>query len=157
MDLLYHCCSERSPLDRLKVPEFAATKFAWYEENRQTESFLEICRHHGVSHASYQGFRTELAKILGTVPNTGTLAIAHLLTTDLAALYVTGFSFYWTPYYDGYMSRDHKRYRWRWWRPHPRSVGGHEFEPQRRYFEALCAADARIEVDEALRELQRRW
>jgi hypothetical protein len=157
MDLLYHCCSERSPLGRLKVPEFAATRFAWYEDNRQTQAFLEICRDYGVAHASYQAFRTELARILDTVPNTGTLAIAHLLTTDLASLYVTGFSFYWTPYYDGYLSRDHKRYRWRWWRPHPKSVGGHQFEPQRRYFQALCAADPRIEVDAALKTLARRW
>ncbi|MCK9496596.1 MAG: glycosyltransferase family 29 protein [Dehalococcoidia bacterium] len=47
-------------------------------------------------------FKDQIRRATATNPNTGTLAIAHLLTFPIASLHVTGFDFYATGYYVGY-------------------------------------------------------
>lgn len=49
-----------------------------------------------------QAFRKGLEQTCGASPNTGTLAIAHLLEYPIASLHVTGFDFYASGYYVGY-------------------------------------------------------
>jgi CMP-N-acetylneuraminic acid synthetase len=46
--------------------------------------------------------KDEVKRASGTNPNTGTLAIAHLLSMPIASLHVTGFDFYMSGYYTGY-------------------------------------------------------
>lgn len=92
-DILYHCCNTHSPIAKLRVPEFANLKFAWYETNVETDLLVELCRQHGVPCAPFDPLRQALTADLGSVPNTGTIAITQMLATDLKELHVTGFSF----------------------------------------------------------------
>src|ERR1700752_2702940 len=104
-DVIYHCCNGKSPIARLDVPSFAACRFTWYEANAESADLVELCRRHDIPSACYDEFQKTLIEKLGTVPNTGLLAIAHMLTTELKELYVTGFSFYATRYYRGYIAK----------------------------------------------------
>lgn len=47
-------------------------------------------------------FKDPIKRATGTNPNTGTLAIAHLIAADAGSLWVTGFDFYTTGYQVGY-------------------------------------------------------
>ena len=155
-DVLYHCCNGESPVANLHVPAFESLRYVWYEGNVESPQLVALCREREVPAGCYDEFRNELMQRLRTRPNTGTLAIAHLLTTDLAELYVTGFSFFSTPYYAGYLGTGaHWRY---WlWRKSRRRIGAHKFPQQRRYFRAICEADARLRADATLKELMANW
>jgi CMP-N-acetylneuraminic acid synthetase len=54
-------------------------------------------------------FKSGVRGPCGTNPNTGTLAIAHLLTMPIASLHVTGFDFYDSTYQVGYGGFSHAR------------------------------------------------
>jgi len=154
-DILYHCCNTHSPIARLRVPEFPNLKFAWYETNVETDLLIDLCRQHNVPCGPFDRLRQALTSDLGSVPNTGTIAIAQMLATDLKELHVTGFSFYSTQYYDGYVAKGAKfKY---WWRKRPESIGMHVFEPQRRYFRALVKTDKRLTLDPPLEALMKSW
>jgi hypothetical protein len=155
-DVIYHCCNGKSPIARLNVPGFAACRFAWYEANAESADLVELCRRHDIPSACYDEFQKTLIEKLSTVPNTGLLAIAHMLTTELKELYVTGFSFHATGYYEGYVGTGARPKYWRWWRS-PKRIGPHRFEPQRSYFRALCDSDARLTVDAPLKRLLAHW
>ena len=49
-----------------------------------------------------QTWKAAVKRETGTNPNTGTIAIAHLLSLPIRSLYVAGFDFYGSGYYPGY-------------------------------------------------------
>jgi len=158
-DIVYHCCAPHCRMDPLDVREFANVKFVWYQINPKMRFLTELCARHGVPCLPFDPLRERLIQKLRTVPNTGTIAISHLLMTPLKELHVTGFSFYDTPYYDGYEAHGARRRHWRslWRKKQPERIWKHEFQPQRRHFRSLCEADTRLTVDSELAKLMAGW
>ena len=155
-DVLYHCCNGEAPIANLRVRGFETLQFVWYEINAESPMLVELCRDRRVPVCCYDESRKALMRRLRTRPNTGTLAITHLLTTELAELHVTGFSFYSTRYYEGYLGTGaHWKY-WLWRRPRSR-IGTHKFPQQRRHFRMTYEADPRLTVDPILKELMKSW
>jgi hypothetical protein len=154
-DILYHCSNGKSPIKRLDVPDFSRFRFAWYEDNSESAALLELCRRHNIPCGCYDEIQHGLIEKLGTVPNTGLLAIAHLLASDLSELYVTGFSFHTTRYYSGYVA---KAAHWKWYLlGKPKVIGLHRFAPQRSFFKSLVDSDPRLRLDAPLQELVQHW
>jgi hypothetical protein len=153
-DVIYHCCNGDSPPANLDVPDFPKVRFVWHEGHRDSPKMVTLCYDRGVPVACFADFRNYLLKTLNCWPNTGLLAITHLLTTELSELYVTGFSFYATRYYAGYLAEGAKAKYW-WWKP--RRIGGHKFKPQRGYFRSLVESDPRLKVDVVLKDLMAGW
>ena len=87
-----------------------------------------------------------IKRIIGTLPNSGHLAITDLLSTGLRELYVTGFDFYSSGVYEGYGSNDKSR------PTVPNGVGPrHDQRKHLAAFRRLCELDKRIKVDGTLR------
>jgi hypothetical protein len=155
-DILYHCCNGKSPVALLETPGFERFRFAWYESNCESTGLAALCARNNIPSACYDELQDELIDKLGTVPNTGLLAIVHLLSSELSELYVTGFSFHATRYYHGYIAKGARPKYWRWWRRRDR-IGLHHFEPQRAFFRTLAERDSRLCVDAPLQRLLQHW
>lgn len=89
----------------------------------------------------------------GVTPNTGTLAIAHLLSLGVASLHVTGFDFYATGYYVGYGGFDEAQAAlgvkaYGSWSQGPYTRQPHPQEVQMRYLAELSRSDQRLTFDE---------
>ncbi|NQT93880.1 MAG: glycosyltransferase family 29 protein [Lentisphaerae bacterium] len=115
------------------------------------EAFLAQNRDRFPFHHIDATFYENMVAVLQTRPNTGIATIADLLAHDIAALYITGFTFFQGGYcktYRGYsqqevMSRMAK-------------AGNHAQAPQRLLVASLSRSDARVSVDRPLRRVLRR-
>lgn len=94
-------------------------------------------------------FRLQLARRLGTVPNTGITALAHLLTSQLAELSVYGFDFYRTGHWPGQRGGAETAEQAA---AQAGIVTGHDQPTQRAFVAQLLAADPRLRVTQAMRE-----
>lgn len=97
---------------------------------------------------------------LGTAPNMGTIAIDHMLTSDLKELHVYGCDFHASGYYVGYGGFDEEQAK--------NGIGGHGFwgqrkdfttkrphklEPQLKYLANIYNRDKRFKPDDVLKKL----
>lgn len=98
-------------------------------------------------------FKAGVKAETGTNPNTGTLAIAHLLSLPIASLYVTGFDFYATGYHVGYggftaeQAAKGRGGRGAWGQRGTDTVP-HEQSGQMAYLARLAMQDARLIFDD---------
>jgi len=101
--------------------------------------------------------RDELRRECGTPPNTGTVAITHLLSLPIASLDVVGFDFYASPYYAAYLglTRDEAAQGGGdgravpAWGQTPSRIEIHEQESQKAYLRDLYRREERLSFDEA--------
>lgn len=100
--------------------------------------------------------RDGLRRVCGTAPNTGTIAIAHLLSMPIASLYVTGFDFYASPYYAAYVGFTEEQAARgggdgiavpAWGQTDSRAEI-HEQSGQKRYLATMYERDKRLRFDE---------
>ncbi len=112
----------------------AATAFEKDNEGR--------LNYHNVDNAFYDS----VYKYMGTMPNTGIMAIIDLLAHDVASVYVTGFTFFKGGY--------HKHYRNGRSEAHTlaemKKAGCHRIEPQIDFMQMVKNKDSRLSVDETL-------
>jgi hypothetical protein len=155
-DVVYHCCNNDHPIQRLFPDDIRRPRFIWHDENAQSAALRALCAARGIPCAGYEGLRTALIAALDTHPSTGLTAICHALGTDLRELHVTGFSFHQSRYYPGYPGEGANPGYWGGDSP-PVQILNQDFGKQRRYFKQLCARDPRITVDDALQAHMHNW
>lgn len=103
----------------------------------------------------------QIRQHIRSVPNTGAVAIAHLLSLPIRSLYVTGFDFYETGYYAGYGGFTEEQARrgggeghgYAAWGQTSRSRVVHRQGEQKEWFRQLYKQDRRLEFDEVASRL----
>ena len=100
-------------------------------------------------------FKAQVAHHAQSNPNTGTLAIAHLLAHPVASLHVAGFDFYESGYYEGYGgftaaegARAAGGLGYAAWAQVGSTREVHRQDGQKRYLAELYAQDARLNFDD---------
>jgi hypothetical protein len=135
MDILYHCCNGDYPVSRLFTPGFERTKFVCYEKGLDTFFIKRECERLGISTVNIMPYYFEMKSILGTYPNTGFVALTHLLKFPIRELYVTGITFFREGYYSGYPSMKART-----------GLGwAHDTAPQLEYFKKI--KDRRLHIE----------
>lgn len=88
-----------------------------------------------------------------TIPNTGVLAIAHLLSLPIRSLHVTGFDFYTSPYFPGMAGFSDEQaarglFAYGSWGQSPYENQPHKQQPQMVYLADLYRKDKRLTFDD---------
>jgi hypothetical protein len=151
MDILYHCCNGDAPVRTLLNELFLSTQFACFERGGDCLALKTYCSQNEIPALNVTSVYEELHGQLDTFPNTGLVAIEHLLRSDLAELFIVGISFFQEPYYDGYDSDGSRDICWEE-SSAPKRIWCHEFEPQIAYFKQRCTEDPRLVVHEPIKE-----
>lgn len=155
MDILYHCCNGDRPIrGLLENPQFLKTKFMCYERGLESLLLRSFCRDNNIPSLCVSESFRDLTDILRSAPNTGTVAIHHLLKFPIQELFVVGFSFFQDPYYKGYPGDGADPSHWVNQKS-PTEIWEHQFGPQLEYFRRLTLSDRRIRVDKRLQEILR--
>jgi hypothetical protein len=152
MDILYHCCNGDFPVARLFVPGFERTRFVCVEEGPDRVALEARCVAEGIPAMDVTALYLEWLQRLHSYPNTGFVAITHLLDQPIAQLYVAGFSFNRDPYYEGYPASGNRRDRWSE-QTYPRRIWWHDADRQLDVFREMAARDSRIVVDQRLADI----
>lgn len=92
-------------------------------------------------------FRINLARSMGTVPNTGVVALAHLLSSDAELVSVYGFDFYATGHWPGQRDETPEQAA-----AQAGIVTGHSQPVQRAYVARLLDTDARLALTRQARD-----
>ena len=151
VDILYHACNGDFELAKILVPKFSNCQAAWFIPGVQSRELARFCNQNETQTGSLGEIWQEHRELLGTVPNTGLLAVVHLLRSQLASLYMLGFTFYEDPYYPEYQGRAVTEVI----REEGKvvSVGPHDLRAQFDYFCKTVRNDQRLNLDERLEEL----
>lgn len=149
----YHDYSSCNP--KFLVCSYPETE--WFFENRcrvNVESFKQKYQHYIVNSDIYRSIKTSLDPEHKVRPNSGTIAIVDLLSSNLSNLYITGVDFYRSSYLSTHPDYGDKQLK------EIKSIfaqgdGGdhHDTDKQFHYFKDELMKDERIEVDEFLKEI----
>jgi hypothetical protein len=90
----------------------------------------------------------ELEKKLGSRPNTGVSAIIDLLSHQISYLYVTGFTFLETGYYEGYKNMSDAQVL-----KLNKESGNHKQAPQKLLIKHILKTDQRLKIDSVMAKL----
>jgi hypothetical protein len=155
MSILYHCCTDDYPIERLFTPEFAETRFVCYELNAGSASLVGRCELLGIPTLDVTPAYSALGARLGSPPTTGLVAIEHLLDSDVGELCLFGLTFYREPYYRGYPGHGADERHWPGGRARS-TIWQHDVEAQFEHFRRLRAQDSRLRVDPRSAAVMRR-
>ncbi|HQH27899.1 MAG TPA: hypothetical protein PLP17_10930 [Oligoflexia bacterium] len=146
MDILYHCCNGDRPITAMLIPDFNQTRFVCYQENIESIPLRKYCLRHAIPHLDISSTYQQLSASAKTSVNTGFVAIEHLCQFAIKELYVTGITFFKTPYYEGYPGHGNNR---KYWKNSltPDKIGPHSFEPQLEQFARRLSSDERVRTD----------
>ena len=129
----------------------------WFFESRcrtNVQFFKNKYDHYVVDSGLYKSLKTSLNEDNKVRPNSGTIAIADLLTTKLSRLYITGIDFYRTSYlttHPDYGSKTLEEVK----DVFRRGDNGdyHDVDIQFEYFKSHLLKDPRIELDDFLKSI----
>lgn len=148
MDILYHCCNGDRPVGRVFACGVDRLRWACFEQDRDTPVLLAACRRGGASTLDVTPVYAALRGRLRTYPNTGLVAIHHLLDSDAAAVAVFGMTFFREPYYSGYPGDGAAADHWPADGSPPTRIWNHDLAVQYRHFADLCRREPRLAVDD---------
>jgi hypothetical protein len=149
VDVIYHCCNGDYPIKRLFSPEFAKVDYVCYQVGWDSPELVEHCMAVGVKCLDATLIYSRLRQKIKTHPNTGAVAIYHLISLPLRSLYITGFSFFKDHYYPGYLGKGAPNTRDLPLKPHWK----HDQALQLDYFRKTLPEDPRIKVDKNLESI----
>jgi len=127
MDAEYYNDPEKFVQDGVKIINITHSVPPWC--NKLKKTFLEEnkkLRYKGLKihiNGPDEKFYKQVYSECGTKPNTGTVAMAHLLKSSVKSLTVVGIDMFSTKHYDGYSTR---------------GVGAHDFDKQMYYISQLA-------------------
>jgi hypothetical protein len=147
MDILYHCCNPDFPLERLFDAGFARAKCVCFERGMQAGKLLDCCGRLEIPALDVTAVYHQLRAELHTFPNTGLVALIHLLRFPLAELRLFGLTFYRDGYYEGYPGCGAGVEDWRAGKL-PQRIWQHDLLPQYEYFLQLHDKELRLRIDE---------
>ena len=152
MDLLYHCCNPDFSMMRFSIPEFQQTKLVFYEQGIQTSILKMICTDQKIPSYDISWKYRELETALKTAPNTGLVAISHLLSLPIASLKLFGLTFFKESYYKDYPGNGAKPEYWSEGKL-PRKIWNHQLDVQYAYFLEQLLTDPRLCMDERSKQI----
>jgi len=151
MDILYHCCSADYSMLRFAVPDFQKTKLVLYETGIQSAILQLLCKQNHTPCVDITQNYHNLTEKLTSAPNTGLVAITHLLSYPIASLSLFGLSFYREPYYSGYLGVGADSKYWQKEHP-PRQIRTHRLDVQFNYVVQHLLTDPRLKLDDAIQQ-----
>lgn len=147
MDILYHCCNGDRPVDRVFADGGDRLRWACFEKDRDTPALLAACRRGGASTLDVTPVYAALRRRLRTYPNTGLVAIHHLLDSGAAGVAIFGMTFFREPYVAGYPGAGAAAVHWPVDGSSPTRIWKHDLAVQYRHFADLCRGEPRLAVD----------
>lgn len=110
-DVLYHCCDEDhitggGPLD-IELIRRQRTRFVvyTYADNKVAYNYYKaVLRHPDINFVRVRAnfYKTLKSRYNSKMPTTGLQALNHILNSNFRELHITGFTFFKTPYANGY-------------------------------------------------------
>jgi len=110
-DILYHCCDENSitgggPLN-IELIKAQQTKFVVYtyaDKNVAYNFYKSVLRHPKIKFVKVNAdfYKSLRSRYKSKMPTTGLQALNHVLNSNFKELHITGFTFFKTPYANGY-------------------------------------------------------
>jgi hypothetical protein len=146
LDLLYHCCNGDYPLQSV-LSQAPWPHHVCVEQGPQTEVLRAACNRQGIRCTDITDLYAALTHSLGTFPNTGLVALHHLLSHGVASVTLYGLTFYREGYLHGYQGDGASAENWPSSGAAPSTIWKHDLERQYRHFLALYHHDLRIHVD----------
>jgi len=101
-------------------------------------------------------FYDELMRSIGTRPNSGIAAIADLVCYDISSLYICGFTFFETGFYDGYRNIDgmKKVKNGTEWTKYDKNFNNNHIQfLQKEFIKMLLENDNRVDGEKKLKEI----
>lgn len=148
LDILYHCCNGDHPIDRVFSAGIDRLRWACFENGLDAATLVFECGRCGVTPLDVTATYGELRQRLGSPPNTGLVAIHHLLEAGAAGVALFGMTFYREPYLEGYPADGADAVHWPANGPLPTRIWEHDLPAQYGYFTELCRRERRLSVDE---------
>lgn len=146
MDVLYHCCNPDFSVLRFSIPEFKHTKLVCYESGIQAPIMRLLCSQYQVPLLDITTQYRELEQQLNTLPNTGLVAITHLLSLPITSLKLFGITFFRESYYEGYFGHGANSVHWTN-NELPKKIWKHQLDIQYVYFLKKICQDPRLSID----------
>lgn len=146
LDLLYHCCNGDYPLDAI-LGQAPWPRHVCVEQGPQTEVLRAAFARQEIRCTDITDLYAALTHSLGTFPNTGLVALHHLLGHGVASVTLYGLTFYREGYLQGYQGDGASAENWPASGVAPSTIWKHDLERQYRHFRALYDHDLRISVD----------
>jgi hypothetical protein len=147
LDILYHCCNGDHPIDRVFSAGIDRLRWACFENGPDHQRLLDHCTDANVQSLDVTDLYVDLRRDLGTFPNTGLVAIHHLLGADAARVSLFGLTFFREPYMPGYPADGADAVHWTVGGPIPTQIWEHDLPLQYRHFTDLCRGEQRLAVD----------
>lgn len=152
MDILYHCCNPDFSMMRFSIPEFQKTKMVFYEQGIQDALLRMICLEYKIPCMDITAEYQTLQHQLNTFPNTGLVAIRHLLSFSIRSLKLFGITFFQEPYYEGYLGNGANAKHWENGTL-PKKIDLHQLDVQFAYFLKYFINDSRLAIDQYSHEI----
>lgn len=152
MDVLYHCCNPDFSVMRFAIPAFQKTQVVFYEDGIQASLLRIICAQKNILFSDITWQYQKLENILNTRPNTGLVALTHLLSLPIASLKLFGLTFFQDPYYQGYCGVGANAEHWQE-KTLPKQIWKHQLEVQYQYFLKHLATNPRLTIDPYARQI----
>jgi hypothetical protein len=147
LDILYHCCNGDRPVERVFATGIDRLRWACFEDGLDHRRLLDRCSDTSVESLDVTDVYVDLRRDLGTFPNTGLVAIHHLLSAGAARVALFGMTFFREPYLPGYPADGADAAHWPVGGPLPARVWEHDLPVQYRHFTELCRRERRVTVD----------
>jgi hypothetical protein len=152
MDLLYHCCSGVESVQKLFTDDFNP-KWVGFGDGAITESHILENYLKGRGDIRYERIyevQKRWRSEIGSLPQTGFLAVLHLLEFDIAELYMTGLTFMLEPYMPEYPETRFGNDQMIW----TRNTRHHDCAAQFYYFcQNIYEKDKRLKIDNTLKKM----
>jgi hypothetical protein len=152
MDVLYHCCNPDFSVMRLAIPALQETHMVFYEDGIQTSLLRMICAQKNILFFDITWQYQKLEKALSTRPNTGLVAITHILSLPIASLKLFGITFFQEPYYKGYRGIGANTEYWNK-NSLPQQIWEHRLDVQYQYFLRYLAVHPKLIIDPYARQI----
>lgn len=149
VDVLYHCCNGDRPVERVFAQGVAGLCWACFENNPDTPGLLAACDRLGIHTLDVSPVYESLRRRIGCFPNTGLVAIHHLLDAGATVVGLFGITFFREPYLDDHPSDGAAAANWPADGTLPTRIWEHDLPGQYRHFVELYRREPRLVVDEA--------
>jgi hypothetical protein len=142
IDILYHCCNGDFSVAEQLRDQGRFARFVCWQDNVESVLLERHCLHFDIPSLDISASYREIQRLILSPPNTGTVAIQHLLTSDLAKLHITGFTFSYSNYSSSAMGKGSSAGNWK-----------HQTSHQLAYFLKHMDSDPRLTYDKELESI----
>ncbi len=148
-DVLYHCCNSDYDISRILINELSDIKLLCLQSGAQYRLLSQYCDDLGIQHIDISNIYRSIYNIYNIRPNTGIVAISHILSHKIKNLHLVGITFNKQRYYDGYLGHGANSSYWE--NGHPDYIWKHDTQLQYDLFNSVLKNNKVTIDDEALK------